>query len=103
MIRFGMFLDLLGPLPYGMVLECRVENSLALAARTPSHFHIFWFVCKPLDLEFPPFGGTDLLHMDPYYVRDNIDLLLANTTDFWDSDTQPEIRIFIIYYLSRWR
>ena len=97
MIRFGMFLDLLGPLPYGMVLECRVENSLALAARTPSHFHIFWFVCKPLDLEFPPFEGTDLLHMGPYYVRDNIDLLLANTTDFWDSDTQPKIMINYMY------
>ena len=78
-----------------MALECRVENSLALVAKRPSHFHKFLFVDKPLVLKFRLFSlkilveDTDWLHKGLYYVVGNIYLLLANITDFLDNDTQP--------------
>ena len=82
-----MILPLL--LPYDMALECRVENSLALVAKRPSHFHKFLFVDKPLVLKFHLVEDTGWLHRVLYYVEGNIGPLLANTTDFLGNDTQP--------------
>ena len=76
-------------LPYDMALECRVENSLALVAKIPSHFHKFLFVDKPLVLKFRLVEDTGWLHRVLYYVEGNIYLLLASIIDFLDNDTLP--------------
>ena len=88
-------------LPYDMALECRVENSLALVAKIPSHFHKFLFVDKPLVLKFRLVEDIGWPHMGLCYVEGNIYLLLANITDFWDNDTQPAYKKTLLLVLDR--
>ena len=83
-------------LPYDMALECRVENSLALVAKIPSHFHKFLFVDKQLVLKFRLVEDIGWPHMGLCYVEDNIYLLLANIIDFLDNDTLPEYKNIVI-------
>ena len=83
-------------LPYDMALECRVENSLALVAKIPSHFHKFLFVDKQLFLKFRLVEDIGWPHMGLCYVEGNIYLLLANIIDFLDNDTLPAYKNIVI-------
>ena len=88
-------------LPYDMALECRVENSLALVAKIPSHFHKFLFVDIPLVLKFHLVEDIGWPHMGLCYVGDNIYLLLASIIDFLDNDTLPAYKNIVIQKRSK--